>query len=237
MGRKKIPMLGRIFGRLEVVAETAPAHNGEVRWLCKCKCGNTAVFTGSCLRTGHATSCGHCLKYAKSGNVITATDINGNSFVFDADDFELVSKYRWWVSPKGYVNADDENRKRISLHRLIMGSPENQVIDHINGDCTDCRKENLRIATVQQNSWNSKRPSNNTSGYKGVYYDPHRKKYEAYIRPNGHKVHLGRYDNPIEAAMAYDRAAAFYFGEYARTNYEIGGRRPNEEFQEILELA
>lgn len=211
-------MQGRIFGKLEVISE-AEKNQHEARWLCKCQCGNTAVYTGSCLRTGHATSCGHCLKYKRKGDVITAIDIHGKQFIFDADDFDTVSKYRWWIGRDGYVNADDENRKRISLHRLLMGFPEEYMVDHINGDRADCRRGNLRLATNQQNSCNAKIPSNNSSGYKGVYYDPHRKKYESYIRPNGHKLHLGRYDSPIEAALAYDKAAAFYFGEYARTNF------------------
>ena len=227
-------MQGRTFGKLEVVYEAPPKHHKEAMWLCRCKCGNTAVYSGNCLRSGHATTCGQCLRYRQIGDTVIATDVNEKTFVFDAADFDTVNKYRWFVNGHGYVCADDKNRKRISLHRLLMGFPDEFVIDHINGDKTDCRRMNLRLASNQQNSFNAKTPSNNTTGYKGVHYDPGRNKYEAYIRPNGRKIHLGRYDSPIDAALAYDKAAFLYFGEFARPNFRK--EDTDEKSEEVLEL-
>lgn len=61
-GDQVVPMVGKKFGRLLVVqrAGSNPA-NGNVRWLCRCECGNKVVVDGYSLRCGQTKSCG-CLK-------------------------------------------------------------------------------------------------------------------------------------------------------------------------------
>lgn len=221
MGRRKIDMRGKTFGNLKVVSEGLPGHHKESRWVCRCKCGNEVLIPGSQLRNGHYTSCGNCLRYVSFGNSMKGIDHHGVSFLFDKDDYEAVKRFRWWVNNHGYVCADDANRHRIWLHRLVMQNPDGKLIDHINGDRTDCRKSNLRVATAKQNSRNSTCERKHNAGYKGVYFDSARGKYEAHIRPNGRKIHLGRFATAREAALAYNRAAVVYFGEFANINKEV----------------
>ena len=57
--------------------------------------------------------------------------------------------------------------------------------------------------------------SNNTSGYKGVYWKTQRQKYVAQLRLSGRNYHLGYFGNPIDAAKAYDAKAKELFGEFA----------------------
>ncbi|WP_252233758.1 HNH endonuclease [Clostridium sp. ZS1] len=81
------------------------------------------------------------------------------------------------------------------MHRFIMNPPSNKLIDHINGNKLDNRKCNLRIVNKSQNAMNSKKPKNNTSGVKGVYWDKRSKKWEASIQVNMKKKSLGYFKN------------------------------------------
>lgn len=73
---------------------------------------------------------------------------------------------------------------RHSIHRLVaihfIANPNNlPLVDHIDGDTTNNKVENLRWVNHQQNCLNSKIPRNNTSGYKGVYFHTTHKRWVA----------------------------------------------------------
>lgn len=141
----------------------------------------------------------------------------GPFFLIDIGDLHLLGKHRWRLDKMGYVRSGRCNL----LHRMIMDPGEKQVVDHINGDPSDCRRSNLRVASQKQNSYNTRLAKNNKSGYKGVSWDSHRNKYAASISVDRRTVHLGRFENKEEAAEAYDKAASFYFGKFALLNKEI----------------
>lgn len=89
-------------------------------------------------------------------------------------------------------------------HRVIWefvnGELEDSVeIDHINNDRSDNRIENLRIANRCENCQNMAKPSNNTSGIKGVSWSKYHSKWECYCAVDGVKHKLGRYDSLAEA--------------------------------------
>lgn len=95
--------------------------------------------------------------------------------------------------------------------------PEPFYIDHINGDPTDDRWCNLRLATQRLNNANARMRKNNTSGIKGVHWDRERKKWFAAINDAvGHRRALGRFERLEDAAEAYRKAAQELFGEFAR---------------------
>lgn len=116
-----------------------------------------------------------------------------------------------------YIRATCQSRYDIRLHRMVMGAVKGQTIDHINNDGTDNRKGNLRVVTQQQNSMNRK-PSGNRK-YKGVYFNKQQGKYNAHIKYHSKKMHLGTFPTEIDAALAYDSAAAGLFGEFAVLNF------------------
>lgn len=143
----------------------------------------------------------------------------------DEEDFERVSRFRWHLASKGYAKTSiRENGKvcTVRMHRLIVGAKPGEQYDHQNLDKLDNRRQNLRLATGQQNGANRGTLTNNSSGYKGVvFYDrPEHGEYgwRAQIYVRGKKLYLGLHKTSEAAAKAYDEAALEHFGEFARLN-------------------
>lgn len=119
------------------------------------------------------------------------------------------------------VYTDTENKTLRLLHRLIlertMGRPleRTELADHIDGDPLNNIRANLRVASFAENARNSKRPKNNTSGYKGVWFTKD-KRWRASIHVNNKTIHLGSFDTAEEAYLAYCEAAIHYHGKFAR---------------------
>lgn len=98
------------------------------------------------------------------------------------------------------------------LHRIVYflhhGSWPKGVVDHINGDPTDNRPENLRD-TTQQGNCTSYVTSHcdSSSSYRGVSWYPRYNKWEVSIMFCGKREYLGRYENEDEAAMIWNLKA------------------------------
>jgi len=129
----------------------------------------------------------------------------------------------------GYFNYTYKGRTYL-VHRLIywLHSGEwPEFVDHINGDQLDNRKENLRAATRSQNGANSRKSSNNTTGYIGVI--KLKRSYQAKIRIDGKDFSHAGYETPEAAALARDILSLCFYGEFARLNLldkqiKIGGK-------------
>lgn len=92
--------------------------------------------------------------------------------------------------------------------------PTGRQVDHINGDVSDNRVENLRLATPSQNACNRGTQRNNTSGAKGCTFT--RGKYQAQIQVDGKYKYLGRFNSLAEAKEVYEKAAATVHGQFRR---------------------
>lgn len=89
-------------------------------------------------------------------------------------------------------------------------------VDHINGVRSDNRWHNLREVNRTLNNANSRMKSNNKSGYKGVCWSAPCQKWRATIKVDGQQMHLGVFDDPVDAHKAYCTAAERHFGTHAR---------------------
>jgi hypothetical protein len=113
------------------------------------------------------------------------------------------------------------DHKKYYAHRLAWLHTFGYMpaaIDHIDGDSTNNRIDNLRPATQSQNLMNRKSAARNTSGFKGVCWDGrYVKKWKAQIQTNGENIYLGTFATPEEAHAAYVIAAKKLHGEFHHT--------------------
>ena len=132
--------------------------------------------------------------------------------LIDLEDVDNVKEYKWHLNNStGYVN---NNKNKLLLHRFIMDCPKDKVVDHVNHDPLDNRKENLRVCTHQENIMNSSLSKNNTSGITGVAWDKQHNKWRSQIKINRKSITLGLFNTKEEAIEARKQAELEYFGEY-----------------------
>lgn len=140
-------------------------------------------------------------------------------FIIDDECYEKVKNYNWSITKEGYVRRSNCGRKEERfLHRFILNATKDYTVDHKNRNPLDNRKENLRMCTNQQNHFNRKKLSGKSSAYKGVTWDKERNKWKVNIMINGASKTVGRYEDEIEAALAYNEKARELFGEFAYIN-------------------
>jgi hypothetical protein len=155
--------------------------------------------------------------------------IGDQTVIIDDEMHNEIAKYKWFVrtrpEKKGRVYFATQNKelckkyklKMIPLHRFIMGIIKNdgRVVDHINRNTWDCRKENMRICTRMQNACNTTKTRKSETDARGVHWNTGQKKYYVYIRVNKKKTYIGRYDDLEIARKSYITASLKYHGEYS----------------------
>jgi len=147
----------------------------------------------------------------------------GQFVIVDDFNYDLLSLYKWYAvkSGKNYYARRTINLKNktfyIYMHQILIKAKVGEEIDHINRNSLDNRICNLRSCSHSKNNQNSRKRVNASSTYKGVHKAD--KKWRVIITFMGKRVHLGRYENEIEAAKVYDVVARELFGEFACTNF------------------
>lgn len=144
----------------------------------------------------------------------------GRIAYFDSEDADLLAGFDWQVITENGVEAAVARRVRfkIYMHRLIVGAGEHEVVQHVNGNALDNRKNNLTVGGRRS------RGQRGSSRYRGVGWDSACNKWRAfvYLAEPRRIRYCGRFDDEISAALAHDRAAREMFGEFARLNFEGG---------------
>jgi hypothetical protein len=139
--------------------------------------------------------------------------------IVDDEDFEFLSQYRWHYTHYGYAARRDYSKGGngviIYMHKLLL---KGKSIDHINNQKLDNRKINLRIANKSANGCNRGKQNNNTSGYKGVYFNKTAQKWQAFITYKKESHYLGLFSQPVEAALIYNKKALELHGKFANLN-------------------
>jgi hypothetical protein len=160
------------------------------------------------------------MKKIQLGGHMKNGSIKGYAIVDDAD-FQLLQKFKWSMDKDGYAIRQYGTHTKVSrilMSREIMKPGVGMDVDHIDRDRLNNRRENLRVCTRSQNNMNARVRANSASGFKGVYFDKRKKKFESYIGINKKHKHLGYFETPREAAIVYNEAASLFFGKFARLN-------------------
>lgn len=115
----------------------------------------------------------------------------------------------------GFVNNKSNNSKgychikfngsMVPYHAIlwvvVYGEiPNNKVIDHINGNRSDNRLENLRLVSHRQNLQNQRK---HRDGKLAGCRQRKSGKWQAQVRVDNSIIHLGTYNSDLEAHSAY----------------------------------
>lgn len=152
----------------------------------------------------------------------------GLSTMIDDSDIELISNVSWYAHEtnpgnfyaRGEKYLGNYKVKKFYLHRLLLGVDDPKIkVDHIDGNPLNNQRSNLRVcARESQNHTNqTKLRSDNTSGYRGVFFNKNlkKKKWQAYVHlQNKKRLYLGCFETAEEAAKAFDEAAKIHYGEF-----------------------
>ena len=125
--------------------------------------------------------------------------------------------------PDGYLQVTISGTPHL-LHRVIWrlatGDTPPEQIEHVSHDKADNRRENLRLASHAENGRNQSMPSDNTSGYIGVYRHKSAQKWVACIRVGGRLHHLGLFADKTDAIAARE-AANLRFGFHPNHGHAV----------------
>jgi excisionase family DNA binding protein len=155
----------------------------------------------------------------------------GKVAIIDEEDFPLISRYKWrafkdhntWYAATG-GHRGDETYPFTLMHRLILDSPPNILVDHKDRNGLRNVRENLRSCSVPQNAANHALFSTNTSGYHGVTVDTATQRYKVHVG----REYLGYYDDAITASLIHDCVARLLHGEFASLNHPAIAEYPVE---------
>ena len=129
------------------------------------------------------------------------------------EDVNHVLGYTWWLDGAGYV-CTFHPPYNVKLHRLVMDlkRDDGKIVDHINHDKLDNRRENLRVVSHSVNIFNIGVRRKNKTGCTGVSWLPRQKRWRALIIKDKSRIHLGCFTELALAVQARKNAETKYYG-------------------------
>ncbi len=126
----------------------------------------------------------------------------------------------------GYIHVKIKG-KAYKAHRLIFLYHHGYLpdfVDHIDGDKTNNKIENLRAATKEENCRNQKVRSTNKSGYKGVKWVEHCKKWQVEVCKNYKQLRFGMYEDLELAGLVAIEATELIHGRFSAYKGVLNGK-------------
>lgn len=134
--------------------------------------------------------------------------------IVDASDLSRCKAYKWCLNTSGYVVARISG-KLTYLHRFLLNTTAPHV-DHIDGNPLNNKRDNIRECTAQQNSFNQKICTSNTTGTTGVYFDKRRDMWYAQLALKEGVLSSRNYSNKLDAISWRERMERKYHKEFQR---------------------
>ena len=214
-----------------------------VECLCNsCKHNKVKMLIRTYNNSGGYILCDKC-KYLKYNTYIYKDDYielhvnnTNTTFIIDKEHEDFAKEYIWFAFEKT-VNGNNfhylTTKKKVNgkwvkyrYHQLIMQEEIEKyrkehnynkkiIVDHINGNTIDNRKNNLRVRTQSENNMNKQVQVNNTSNIVGVNWNKQDKMWFAYISYNNKRIRLGYFYYLRNAVKTRVEAEKKYFGEHA----------------------
>ena len=130
--------------------------------------------------------------------------------LIDLDDVDRCKQLKWSMTGNYVCNS----KTKILLHRFLLNTSDDMIIDHINRNKLDNRKDNLRICTYKDNNRNMPMRKNAKSENRGIYKSA-KNSWVARIKVNKKDIYLGTFKTLEDAIAARQQAEIEYFGEFA----------------------
>lgn len=135
-----------------------------------------------------------------------------NLLLSEEDIYLLKEKKIYFDKTSGYYRVYLGKEGTNLIHRYILKAKKGQIVDHINRNKKDNRRENLRFVSAKLNNYN--RNIENKLG-RGIYYDKYGKRYRACISNENKTLKLGSFKTIFEAKKAYNLKAIEMYGKDA----------------------
>lgn len=163
-----------------------------------------------------------CLDYDPGTGVFTWRERPRSHFINDRGWWQANGKFTgklagYWC--RGYLTIRLD-RRLYQAHRLAWllshGSDPVLGIDHIDGNPSNNRIANLRLATQSQQRFNARGRFRSHTGVKGVTLNGRSNGFDARITIDGKTQYLGHFSTVEEAAEARRKAADALHGKFVR---------------------
>ena len=156
----------------------------------------------------------------------------GRYALVDNEDYLYLNRFKWTLNEKKTEQSGNTYEYEYACKTIQRNKKQIQVymfeflIEAINYECVvfknkntlDYRKSNLGLVSYGVRGTMAKKRIGTYSKYKGLTYRPKKKVFEVRICKDKKTYCLGKFENEIEGALAYNRKAKELYGEFAYQN-------------------